>query len=53
MVKNKHNLENNPYGERLSFVRQFSAYDDLDDINKRLLRTLRLIRTLKMQVFIS
>jgi len=53
MVKNKHNLENNPYSERLGFMQQFSAYGDLDDTNKRLLRTLRLIRTLKMQVFIS
>lgn len=34
MVKNKHNLENNPYSERLGFVQQFSAYGDLDDTNK-------------------
>lgn len=34
MVKNKHNLKSNPYGERLGFVRQFSAYGDLDDTNK-------------------
>ena len=34
MVNNKHNLENNPYSKRLSFVQQFSAYGDLDDTNK-------------------
>ena len=34
MVKNKHNLKSNPYGERLGFVQQFSAYGDLDDTNK-------------------
>ena len=34
MVNNKHDLENNPYSERLDSVRRLSGYDDLDDINK-------------------
>ena len=37
MVKNKHNLKSNPYGERLGFVQQFSAYDNLDDTNKSII----------------
>lgn len=37
MVKNKHNLENNPYSERLGFVQQFSAYGDLDDTDKSII----------------
>lgn len=34
MVKNKHNLKSNPYGERLDSVKRLSSHDNLDDTNK-------------------
>ena len=37
MVKNKHNLENNPYSERLDSVRRLSGHDNLDDTNKSII----------------
>ncbi len=37
MANNKHNLENNPYGERLDSVRQLSGHDKLDDTDKSII----------------
>lgn len=51
MVKNKHNLENNPYSERLGFVQQFSAYGDLDDTNKSTIAHLAFDQGLKHAAF--
>ena len=51
MVKNKHNLENNPYSERLGFVQQFSAYGDLDDTNKSTIAHLAFDEGLKHAAF--
>lgn len=51
MVKNKHNLKSNPYGERLGFVQQFSAYDDLDDTSKSTIAHLAFDQGLKHAAF--
>lgn len=37
MIKNKHNLRNNPYSERLDSVKRLSGHDNLDDINKSII----------------
>lgn len=47
MVNNKHNLENNPYSERLDFVKQFSGYNNLDDTNKSTIAHLAFDKDLK------
>lgn len=47
MIKNKHNLRNNPYSERLDSVRRFSGHDNLDDTNKSIIAHLAFDKNLE------
>lgn len=51
MVNNKHDLENNPYSERLDSVRRLSGHDDLDDTSKSTIAHLAFDQGLKHAAF--